>query len=293
MSDIDPRPFYFSQIRIDPANDQRVYVLGMAVLVSDDARKNFREDLSGEGAPGLSCARDSTGQRSCAQAGQAGGQKQAAQAAGLRRLIARDGRRCLPELCRGKDLGTSQSYSRGRILPDHVWMTRSPIIESRADCRITKVSPGQARCRARKAFAIAIGCALSGGDGFYVVFDPADRDIFYAESQEGFIHRIQLSHRRNTRTAAGGGRRAGALSIPLERASDRKPAQAGRALSGGQSRFSPDRSGPSTSRSSVPDLTRNDPARINATGSGAENFGVVYSLAESPVKSRPALGGNG
>ena len=28
MSDIDPRPFYFSQIRIDPANDQRVYVLG-------------------------------------------------------------------------------------------------------------------------------------------------------------------------------------------------------------------------------------------------------------------------
>ena len=27
-SDINPRPFYFSQIRIDPANDQRVYVLG-------------------------------------------------------------------------------------------------------------------------------------------------------------------------------------------------------------------------------------------------------------------------
>ena len=32
--------------------------------------------------------------------------------------------------------------------------------------------------------------ALAGGDGFYVVFDPADRDIFYAESQEGFIHRF-------------------------------------------------------------------------------------------------------
>ena len=45
-SDIDPRPFYFSQIRIDPVNDQRVYVLGMAVLVSDEGGKNFREDLS-------------------------------------------------------------------------------------------------------------------------------------------------------------------------------------------------------------------------------------------------------
>ena len=46
MSDIAPRPFYFSQIRIDPVNDQRVYVLGMAVLVSDEGGKNFREDLS-------------------------------------------------------------------------------------------------------------------------------------------------------------------------------------------------------------------------------------------------------
>ena len=45
MSDIDPRPFYFSQIRIDPVNDQRVYVLGAATLVSDEAGKNFREDL--------------------------------------------------------------------------------------------------------------------------------------------------------------------------------------------------------------------------------------------------------
>ncbi|HXQ01793.1 MAG TPA: hypothetical protein VN801_02400, partial [Candidatus Udaeobacter sp.] len=45
-SAMDPRPFYFSQIRIDPANDQRVYVLGFALLVSDDGGKNFREDLS-------------------------------------------------------------------------------------------------------------------------------------------------------------------------------------------------------------------------------------------------------
>jgi photosystem II stability/assembly factor-like uncharacterized protein len=46
MSDYNPRPFYFSQIRIDPSNDQRVYVLGLALLVSDDGGKNFREDLS-------------------------------------------------------------------------------------------------------------------------------------------------------------------------------------------------------------------------------------------------------
>src|SRR5436305_11789105 len=38
--------FYFSQIRIDPANDQRVYLLGFALLASDDGGKTFREDLS-------------------------------------------------------------------------------------------------------------------------------------------------------------------------------------------------------------------------------------------------------
>jgi hypothetical protein len=34
-----------------------------------------------------------------------------------------------------------------------------------------------------------------------------------------------------------------------------------------------------------PDLTRNDPARTIATGSGAENYGVVFSLAESPKRA--------
>jgi hypothetical protein len=34
-----------------------------------------------------------------------------------------------------------------------------------------------------------------------------------------------------------------------------------------------------------PDLTRNDPARTTAAGSGAENYGVVYSLAESPKRA--------
>src|SRR5581483_8325343 len=53
MSAIDPRPFYFSQIRIDPGNDQRVYLLQFALLVSDDGGKNFREDLSEKLHPDL------------------------------------------------------------------------------------------------------------------------------------------------------------------------------------------------------------------------------------------------
>ena len=41
---LNPRPFYFSQIRVDPENDQRVYVLGFALHVSEDGGRTFRED---------------------------------------------------------------------------------------------------------------------------------------------------------------------------------------------------------------------------------------------------------
>ena len=34
-----------------------------------------------------------------------------------------------------------------------------------------------------------------------------------------------------------------------------------------------------------PDLTHNNPTRTTAAGSGAENYGVVFSLAESPKRA--------
>ena len=44
MSNVNPRPMYFSQIRIDPTNDLRVYVLGVQIHISDDGGKTFIEN---------------------------------------------------------------------------------------------------------------------------------------------------------------------------------------------------------------------------------------------------------
>jgi photosystem II stability/assembly factor-like uncharacterized protein len=44
MSDTNPRPMYYSQVRIDPSNPDRIYVLGTQLMVSDDAGKTFRSD---------------------------------------------------------------------------------------------------------------------------------------------------------------------------------------------------------------------------------------------------------
>jgi photosystem II stability/assembly factor-like uncharacterized protein len=44
LNDLCPRPFYFSQVRIDPTDDQRVYVLGVNLHVSTDGGKTFRSN---------------------------------------------------------------------------------------------------------------------------------------------------------------------------------------------------------------------------------------------------------
>jgi len=44
MSDTNPRPMYYSQIRIDPSNPDRIYVLATQLMVSDDAGRTFRSD---------------------------------------------------------------------------------------------------------------------------------------------------------------------------------------------------------------------------------------------------------
>jgi photosystem II stability/assembly factor-like uncharacterized protein len=44
VNSLNPRPLYYSQVRIDPGNDRRIYVLGPPLYVSDDAGKTFRSD---------------------------------------------------------------------------------------------------------------------------------------------------------------------------------------------------------------------------------------------------------
>ena len=44
MSGANPRPMYYSQVRIDPSNVDRIYLLGGSLMVSDDGGRTFRND---------------------------------------------------------------------------------------------------------------------------------------------------------------------------------------------------------------------------------------------------------
>src|SRR5262249_19974082 len=42
INDVCPRPFYFGQIRVDPSDDKRLWVLGVTMFISSDGGKTFR-----------------------------------------------------------------------------------------------------------------------------------------------------------------------------------------------------------------------------------------------------------
>ena len=283
MSDINPRPFYFSQIRIDPGNDQRVYILGMAVLASDDAGKNFREDLSEKVHPDCHALAIQAGSAPAPKPVKPEDKNKPPKPPVCARLIL------------GTDGGVYQSYAAGkgwehlnRIPAGQFY--RITLDDSQPYYRIAgglqdnESFAGPSEVPSKEGIRNSDWAALEGGDGFYVVFDPSDPEVFYAESQQGFIHRINLrtGERRDLRPEAAEGQERYRFhwNAPLI-GSRHKPGVL--YLAGNRVFRLTDRA----ERFQVisPDLTHSDPARINTTGSGAENFGVIYSLAESPARA--------
>ena len=282
-SAIDPRPFYFSQIRIDPANDQRVYLLAFALLVSDDGGKNFREDLSEKVHPDCHAFAIQPGTVPPPKPPKLEDKSKPPKPPVCQRVLL------------GTDGGIYQSFAAGKGW-DHLNSIPAgefyritlddtePYFRIAGGLQDNENWVGPSAVQSKEGIRNSDWTALAGGDGFYVVFDPNDHDMFYAESQQGEVHRINLRNgelrRLRPEPTEGAPRYRFHWNSPLI-GSRHKP---GVIYLGGNCVFKlTDRA----EKYSVisPDLTHNDPARTNATGSGAENFGVVYSLAESPKRA--------
>ncbi|MGI8820337.1 MAG: WD40/YVTN/BNR-like repeat-containing protein [Chthoniobacterales bacterium] len=281
-SDIDPRPFYFSQIRIDPANDQRVYVLGFALFVSDDGGRSFREDYSEKVHPDCHAFAIQNGSAPPPKAPKPEDKNKPPKPPVSQRLLL------------GTDGGVYQSYSGAKTW-DH--LANIPAGEfyriSLDDTQpFYRVAGGlQDNCnwvgptgvQSKDGIMNGDWTNLGGGDGFYVVFDPADRDTFYAESQGGSVHRmnIRTGESRQLRPEPAEGQPGyrfhwNSPLIPSKH-------KAGVLYLGGNRIFRLTERAENYTVIS-PDLTQNDAAKATASGSGAENYGVVYALAESPLK---------
>jgi photosystem II stability/assembly factor-like uncharacterized protein len=260
MSPLDPRPFYFSQIRVDPRDEKRVYVLGFMLHVSDDAGKTWQEDFF------------KSVHSDCHD-------------------LVVDPRNSSRVLL-GTDGGIYQSFAKGKswVFLDkmaagefyRITLDMSTPYRIAGGLQDNENWVGPEMTRSKEGILNTDWHAIGGGDGFYCVFDPKDRDIVYAESQGGEVHRTNM---RN-------GEIKGLKPEPPEgqpsfRFHWNSPLIAslhdtGAMYLAGNRLFKLSDHGEHWKAIS-PDLSTLDPHRILAAGSGAENYGVVYALAESPV----------
>jgi hypothetical protein len=143
---------------------------------------------------------------------------------------------------------------------------------------------GPGRTRTQEGILNTDWINLGGGDGFYCVFDPDDPQLLYAESQQGSVHRIHLAtgQTKDLRPEPGEGEAAFRFhwNAPLIGSRHAK----GTLYLGGNRVFRLTQQGTHWQAISG-DLSAADPQKTTASGSGAENYGVVYTLAESPKQA--------
>ena len=279
MSALDPRPFYFSQIRIDPVNSQRVYVAGYMLHVSDDGGRSFREDLFKQVHPDCHALAFPKGDLPKAEPAKSG--EPVHPPITTRLLLGTDG-------------GVYQSYQGGQtwIHLDHIpageyyriTLDDSTPYRIAGGLQDNANWVGPSRTRSKEGIRNCDWTNIQGGDGFSCVFDPQDHDVIYAESQGGAVHRFNLrtGEVKTLQPSPAEGQPAFRFNwnAPLIGSSHTK----GVLYLGGNRVFRLTDHGEHFTLIS-PDLSTQDPARIMTTGSGAETYGVVFTLAESPVKA--------
>ena len=189
MSSTNPRPMYYSQIRIDPNNDLRIWVLGAQMYTSFDGGKTFRTDIV---APihvdyhALQSARARTGARIHVDH-----HALWINPANSNHMIL------------GSDGGVKMSYDRGKTweLIDNLpigqfyeigYDLRKPyyIYGGMQDNWSWK---GPSATRHERGIMNADWIRVGGGDGFYNQVDPNNQNILYVESQSGNLRRMNLS----------------------------------------------------------------------------------------------------
>jgi photosystem II stability/assembly factor-like uncharacterized protein len=194
-----PRPFYFGQVRIDPNDDARIYVLGVTLYVSDDAGKTFQSRFTaGLGNPLNSPHADhhalwiNPNNSDEIFEGNDGGIWQSKdKAKSFQHFMA---------MALGQYYGISVDMSRpywvyGGLQDNGGWGGPSATFDS-------------AGIRTNLWFTI------SGGDGFHTQNDPTDPNIVYSEMQYGNPVRANVAGKGQKVAGKGGGVKYSTITSP-------------------------------------------------------------------------------
>jgi photosystem II stability/assembly factor-like uncharacterized protein len=170
MGDTNPRPSYYSQIRIDPNNDLRIWELGAQMFYSEDGGKKFATDrVKGIHGDFHAMWIDPTDSN---------------------HMIA------------GSDGGIHWSYDNGRT-----WdFVNTIAIGQFYEISVDNQKPymicgglqdngswcGPSQTLTRDGITNEDWTVIHGGDGFYAAIDPVEPWIVYTESQDGHVARRDM-----------------------------------------------------------------------------------------------------
>ena len=170
MSDTDPRGSYYSQVHIDPNNDQRIWVHGANMFISEDGGKTFRQNqgqrIHGDFHAMWIDPHDSN------------------------------------HMITGSDGGIYMSRDRGRnwdfvnTIPlgqfYEIGLDMAKPYHMCGGLQDNNVWCGPSATFDTRGIANSDWFTVGGGDGFYAQIDPTDPNLVYTESQDGNVLRRDL-----------------------------------------------------------------------------------------------------
>ena len=180
INSLNPRPMYYSQIRVDPSDDQRLYILGTSLWRSEDGGATFTSD---------------------------GADRSVHVDHHALWIDPADGR----HMILGNDGGIYITHDRmaqwdhhnhvaiGQFY--HVTVDNRPLYNAYGGLQDNGSWGAPNRTRERSGTTNSHWLSIGGGDGFVCRTDPNDPDQVYSESQGGAMGW------RNLRTGEGGGAR--------------------------------------------------------------------------------------
>ena len=183
VNSLDPRPFYYSQIRVDPTDQARIYVLGIALHRSVDGGKTFTE-IGREVHPDHHAMWIDPREPEHVLLGNDGGL-----------YVTWD---------------DATTWGHVDVLP--IAQFYNVAVDLRTPYRVygglqDNGSWGGPSATRERGIADGDWIKINGGDGFHCAVDPTNPDLVYSESQNGAIVRLDVRTGESLRvTRPGGGR---------------------------------------------------------------------------------------
>lgn len=261
------RPFYFARLVVDPLQPNRVFKPNLGLIVSEDGGKSFAQIGAGAHGDWHDLWIDPTNTKHII-GGDDGGL-----------WISHDGGN---RWWKVNNLPVSQFYHVSVDNKDP-YQVYGGLQDNSSWVGDSSYPGGISNARWEN---------LYGGDGFWVIVDPTDPDAVYAESQGGYIGRIDR-RTRSSRDIQPKARYKEKLRFNWNAPIHASATQKGTLYLGAQFLFRSRDRGDNWERIS-PDLTTNDPDKqkqeqsggVTVDNSSAEMHTTIYSISESPKDSQ-------